>query len=123
MRLAPVARAGPDARELPERLARLAERWCCRWERQRAADQRAAGCGGDPEGSAAWRREEGPRARTPGGGDDSHLRKLAALPKPNPNPGDPSNYAGTNKQTTYTIRNAPGANIYMTTAGMASATA
>lgn len=71
---------------------------------------------GQPQGAAKGNQGPGPQAA----GDDHHLRKLAAMLKPNP--GDPSNYAGTNKQVAYTIRNAPGANIYMTTTGMASAT-
>jgi len=37
-----------------------------------------------------------------------------------PHAGDPSNYAGSNKQVACTIRNAPGGNMYMTMAGMAA---
>jgi hypothetical protein len=39
-----------------------------------------------------------------------------------PKSNDPNNFFGANKQVQYSIRNAPGANIYMTAAGMGSAT-
>jgi hypothetical protein len=78
-----------------------------------------------------WKRTHGqggvaPAQKAPGpqasADDEKHWRRqmLAAL---TPNPAAPSVYAGSDRQKDVIIRNAPGANIIMTTAGMGSATA
>lgn len=97
------------------------------------AARRAEG-GGDGEPSAQTRREArraapGDLAAADGGGaapqrsalSGRHIDKLMAALMPKPL--DPNNWSGSNKQVAYTIRNAPGANIYMTASGMGSATA